>query len=210
MRKRFVTSTSFRARVPFFAPVCAIVSSVLVCAGAQAAGSPVAIPGLSRLALGATAKIGTANLPKYKYVLLSVGEAPYIPAIKKASPHTIVLAFQSASEAVANCYAKDLDHTCASPISYQQARAHDEAHPSDPWLLYSKAGRSLLMPFYPMSHLANVGSVSYQHEWASVAGRGRDGSVSTGSTWTACSDGSRIPTPSPRSTRTMPIGRRRC
>jgi hypothetical protein len=137
---------------------------------ANAAQSPVAIAGLSRLALGDDAKIGTANLPRYAYVLLSVTESNYIPAIKKASPRTKVLGFQTAMEAVDYCLP---DHMldCPSPISYQQAVAHDKANPSDPWLLYSASKRSMTMPHYPENHLANVGSASFQRRWVANAVR---------------------------------------
>ncbi len=155
---------------------CAAVAA-LACAAAGlartggdsgSAQTRVAIPGLSRLALGDSAAIGRSNLPRYAYVLLSMGESPYIRAIKAASPRTKVLAYQSASEAVDYCDASHMD-ICASPVSYQQAVAHDAAHPSDPWLLYSSGGQSLTMPSYPTNHLVNIGSASLRRQWASSA-----------------------------------------
>ena len=134
---------------------------------ASAAGSGMATPGLSRLALGNAASVGTANLPRYGYVLLSPGEVGYIAQIKAASPGTKVLMYQSASEAVDYCSASDMVH-CASAVSYQQALAHDQANPSDPWLLYSSAGVAQTMPSYPDSYLMNVGSASLQRQWASL------------------------------------------
>jgi len=124
-------------------------------------------PGLSRWALGGDAAVGTANLPRYAYVLLSPGESSYVAAIKAASPGTVVLAYESATEAV--------DY-CECPISEQTAAAHDVANPSDPWLLYDSAGRTLTMPHYPDNFLVNVGSASYRQQWvAGVASMLRSG-----------------------------------
>jgi hypothetical protein len=135
---------------------CVIVSFVFV---VFVASSSAAVPGLSRLALGTSASIGTSGLSRYSYVLLSPSEWTYVAGIKAASPGTKVLMYASASEAV--------DY-CSCPISYQSAAAHDVSNPSDPWLLYSSTGVSLTMPYYPSSHLVNVGSSSYQQQWASA------------------------------------------
>src|SRR5205085_5207782 len=118
-----------------------------------------AVPGLSRLALGGTASIGTSSLPNYSYVLLSPGDSSYIAAIKAKSPGTKVLMYASATEAVEGC---------SCPISYENALAHDASNPSDPWVLRSSTGASLTMPFYPANHLMNVGSASYQQQWTSL------------------------------------------
>src|SRR2546423_15139385 len=126
---------------------------------ARAATGSVATPGLSRLALGTSASVGTSSLPKYSDVLLSPSESSYIAGIKAQSPGTKVLMDASAMEAV--------DY-CSCPISYQTALAHDQSSPSDPWLLYSSTGVSLTMPYYPSSHLVNVGSSSYQQQWVSA------------------------------------------
>jgi len=120
-------------------------------------------------------------LPSYAYVLLSTSESDYIPSIKAASPGTKVLAYQSASEADDNCSpAAVAALNCATPISYQQAQAHDAANPSDPWVLRKSDGSSLTMPGYPANHVVNVGSASYQQQWvanvlAMLRSRGFDG-----------------------------------
>ena len=138
-------------------------------ASSASGGEPAALPGLSRFAFGQYANVGAETFPRFAYVLVSPSAAEMIPEIKKASPNTKVLAFESASEVV--------DYSCPCPVSYQQAVAHDRAHPKDPWLLYSSAGRSLLMPHYPNNHLVNVGSASFQRQWAKGVANilGRDG-----------------------------------
>ena len=164
------------ARFLVFGSLCSLLVLVVAVASlgsslsprrAAAAGSGYGTAGLSRLALGTAASVGTANLPRYGYVLLSPGEVGYIAQIKAASPGTKVLMYQSASEAVDYCSASDMVH-CASAVSYQQALAHDQANPSDPWLLYSSAGVAQTMPSYPDSYLMNVGSASLQRQWASL------------------------------------------
>jgi len=123
----------------------------------RSAASQVAIPGLSRLAFGTYAFAGQPTLPRYSYVLLSPSDPDFVDPIKRESPKTKVLAFESASEV--------MNYDCNCPISYEAARTHDKAHPSDPWLLYSKSGQTLTMPHYDLNHLANVGSTSYRQQW---------------------------------------------
>ena len=135
---------------------CVVISFVFI---VFVASSSAGVPGLSRLALGTSASMGTASLSSYSYVLLSPSESSYIAGIKAASPGTKVLMYVSAMEAV--------DY-CSCPVSYQTAAAHDASNPSDPWLLYSSSGASLTMPFYPANHLVNVGSASYQQQWLSA------------------------------------------
>ena len=122
-----------------------------------------------RLAFGDTAAIGSATLPRYAYVVLSIGEAPAIRAIKAASPRTKVLAYQSATEAVDYC-SPTQPLLCSSPVSYQQALAHDAANPMDRWLLTTADGASATMNGYPSSHLVDVGSANFRSAWARIAG----------------------------------------
>ena len=61
--------------------------------------------------------------------------------------------------------------SCRTGITYQQAAAHDSANPNDPWILRDSAGRPISSTAYAHVFLANVGSVSYQRQWATnVAG----------------------------------------
>jgi len=148
-------------------PLRFVIPALLFSAFIVATSASAAVPGLSRLALGTSASVGTASLPSYSYVLLSPSESGYIAGIKAGSPATKVLSYFSAMEA--------MDY-CACPISYQQALAHDASSPGDPWLLYSASGQSLTMPSYPSNHLVNVGSASYQQAWtAAVAASLRAG-----------------------------------
>jgi len=83
--------------------------------------------------------------------------------IHAVSPTTRVLGYKSGTDLLDNCGAST--DMCASGITYQEAVAHDEGNPADPWLLRDAAGKSLTAPAYPHSHLANVGSSSYQQQW---------------------------------------------
>ena len=61
--------------------------------------------------------------------------------------------------------------SCRTGITYQQAAAHDSANPSDRWILRDSAGRPIPNRAYAHVYLANVGSASYQRQWATnVAG----------------------------------------
>ena len=55
---------------------------------------------------------------------------------------------------------------CRTGITYQQAAAHDSANPSDPWILRDSAGKPITSTSYAHNYLANVGSASYQQQWA--------------------------------------------
>jgi hypothetical protein len=96
-------------------------------------------------------------------VLLGKSEYRYVRRIRRLSSATKVLGYESGM---------DLEDTCIPAswrcpgITYQQAQAHDARHPHDRWILRSASGESLVNPNYPHSHLANVGSASYQRAWA--------------------------------------------
>ncbi len=110
----------------------------------------------------------TSNLSRYGNVVMTVDRHSLLAGIKSASPGTRVTGYKSAIEMVDDC-GSALD-TCRSAITYQQALAHDNAYPNDPWVLRNSSGASITAPAYPNAHLANVGSASYQQQWiANVA-----------------------------------------
>jgi hypothetical protein len=155
-----------RRRLGLFAAALVVIGA---CAGSASAGKSrtadvVAVPGLSRFALGTDGFRDPSTLPRYSYVILGTGENQLVGHIHKASPRTKVLGFESASEAVSTCSPKD-PGSCQSPITYAAAVAHDAKNPNDPWLLYAKDKQSLTMPDYKDAHLTNVGSTSYQKLW---------------------------------------------
>jgi hypothetical protein len=113
--------------------------------------------------LGSTASIGSQHLPHYSYVILGKDEVGYAARIRRQSPRSIVLAYETAPELVDNCV--PVSSVCPG-ITYQEALAHDARHPRDQWILRTASGRSLVNPHYPYEHLANVGSTSFQRQWA--------------------------------------------
>ncbi len=111
---------------------------------------------------------GTSNLPKYGNVVMSIDKHSLLAGIRSANPSARVTGYKSAIEMVDDC--GNMLDTCRSAITYQQALAHDNAHPDDPWVLRNASGASIVAPSYPNAHLANVGSASYQQQWiANVA-----------------------------------------
>jgi hypothetical protein len=138
--------------------------TVIGVAGAMV-GSPTnakPVAGIAVLRLGSSAAMGAQHLPRYAYVILGKGEFSYARAVKRSSPKTKVLAYETGMDLVDDC----IPSTWLCPaITYQQALAHDTRHPGDPWVLKDPAGRSVVNPSYPHTHLANVGSVSYQRTW---------------------------------------------
>ena len=89
--------------------------------------------------------------------------------MKSASPSTLVLQYKEAMSLADDC-GTAVD-SCRTGITYQQAAAHDSANPSDPWILRDSAGKPIPNRSYAHDYLANVGSASYQRQWATnVAG----------------------------------------
>ena len=133
------------------------------------------IRGIAVLRYGASAELGARHLHRYAYVVLGKGEFRYAARIKRLSPRTKVLVYDTAADLVDNCVPAS-SWMCPA-ITYQRALAHDARHPGDPWVLRDASGKSLVSPHYPQNHLANVGSTSYQREWvrrvAAAARRGK-------------------------------------
>jgi Hypothetical glycosyl hydrolase family 15 len=146
---------------------CTLVLLCITGAGAAADLSPVRsgrpVAGIAVMRLGSSAATGLRHLPRYSYVVLGKSEYDYLPRIKRLSPATKVLGYESAPDLVDGCV--PASWWCPG-ITYQQARAHDARHPHDHWILRTASGESLVNPHYPHSHLANVGSPSYQRAWA--------------------------------------------
>ena len=130
--------------------------------------------GIGVVRLGSSASTAAGHLHRYAYVMLGKGESQYVRRVKRASPKTKVLAYESGMDLSDDC----LPSTWLCPaITYQLALAHDARHPGDAWVLRDGSGRSIVNPNYPHAHLANVGSVSYQQTWvrrvAAANARGR-------------------------------------
>lgn len=157
---------------------CTVVLTCTSVAGAASgsSSSPAAhrIAGIAVLRFGSSAAVGAQHLHRYSYVLLGKSEYHYVARIKRLSPATTVLGYETAPDLVDDCV--PASWWCPG-ITYQQARAHDARHPQDRWILRSTSGDSLVAPHYPHNHLANVGSASYQRTWvrrvraAAAAGR---------------------------------------
>src|SRR5919108_376299 len=141
----------------------AALATAIACVFSFPASAGAATPGIGVERLGESASIGASNLPRYATVILAMHKSSYIPTIKSESPRTRVLGYKSSLAVASGCGSRFA--TCLSGITYDQALAHDAAHPDDPWLLRDTAGNSIVNPHNTYLHLANVGSLSYQQQW---------------------------------------------
>jgi hypothetical protein len=141
--------------------------AILVPSAGSAAAAPT--PGVAALRLSAAWVDNRDNLLKYSYVILSGDEFWYATWIKQHSPQTKVLLYKSGMDLQDECL-NNVDG-CGSGLTFQQAQNHDATSPGDLWALRDASGKSLTARSYSHSHLANVGSASYQQRWVdSVAG----------------------------------------
>src|SRR5919108_3448049 len=141
----------------------AALATAIACVFSFPASAGAATPGIGVERLGESASIGASNLPRYATVILAMHKSSYIPTIKSESPRTRVLGYKSSLAVASGCGSRFA--TCLSGITYDQALAHDAAHPDDPWLLRDTAGNSIVNPHNTYLHLANVGSRSYRRQW---------------------------------------------
>jgi len=116
--------------------------------------------------------IPQAELGRYDIIDMSLYRVNDLKAAKDESGGaTKVVAYYEPTIAQATCsttsypYPNATPAWCGSPVSSQQALAHDQANPGDPWLLRDASGAPYLDPAAP-SHSAqyfiNPGSASYQ------------------------------------------------
>ena len=158
-------STDALSRVARKAALVVVLAVVLICSSASAA-TEVAVPGTSVVSLAESYMELRAPLPRYATVLVAPS---LVSMVKSASPSTLVLEYKEAMSLADDC-GTAVDG-CRTGITYQQAAAHDSANPNDPWILRDSAGRPISNTAYAHVFLANVGSVSYQQQWATnVAG----------------------------------------
>ena len=114
----------------------AVVVVVLICSSASGA-TAVAVPGTSVYRWpGMT--WSTSSLPKFASVVVAPS---LVSTVKSASPTTRVLKYKEAMGLADNC-GTSVD-SCRTGITYQQARAHDSANPSDPWILRDSGGKPI-------------------------------------------------------------------
>jgi len=147
------------SRVARMAALVAVFTVVLV--GSSASGATeVAVPGTS-VYRWPSMTWPTSSLPKFASVVV---QPSLVSTVKSASPSTLVLQYKEAMSVADDC-GTGVDG-CRTGMTYQQAAAHDSAHPSDPWILRDSAGKPIASTSYAHNYLANVGSASYQQQWA--------------------------------------------
>jgi hypothetical protein len=142
---------------------CVVVLATALVAVSSAARTAAPNRGIAVMRFGSSASIGAQHLPNYAYVILGKSDEKHLKFIKRKSPRTKVLFYESGTDLQDDCF--PATRWCPV-ITYQEAQSHDRRSPGDPWVLKSSSGQSLINPHWPHSHLANVGSISYRRVWA--------------------------------------------
>src|SRR4029079_19089526 len=137
-----------------------------VLVGSSASGATeVAVPGTSVFRWPSNTWSGS-TLSRYATVVVAPS---LVSSRKSASPSTRVLQYREPMGLADDCGTST--DGCRTGITYQQATAHDQANPSDPWILRDSAGKPIPNRTYAHTYMANVGSASYQQQWVTnVAG----------------------------------------
>ncbi len=127
----------------------------------------IAIPGTSKIRY--TGNEGTVQGDgRYGLVYLTASRTTDLQTIKTLSPTTKVIAYKDPS-ACTNGGATSTSVSWNSPVSFEEAQAHDATVPTDEWLVYDApvGGNPIWDPNHhvvpsPIDYFANVASPSYQ------------------------------------------------
>jgi hypothetical protein len=140
--------------------VVVVVVVSLSSASAATTVAPLAVPGIAAIRLGGD-NYAQAHLPQYETVFLGPGRLADLSYIKQQSPGTRVLQWNDVQYLNKTC-ANPTEPTCTTAVSFNEALAHDQANPSDRWILRDAAGNPITYKGYPNEVYANPGSASYQ------------------------------------------------
>ena len=151
------------------AAVCLVLLGLVALPGASAssfsegsvsAATPVAVPAIAAIRLGGE-NYAQTHLPQYETVFLGPGRLADLSYIKQQGPGTRVLQWNDVGFLYKTC-ANPTGPTCPTAVSFNEALAHDQANPSDPWILRDAAGNPIGFRGFPNEVYANPGSASYQ------------------------------------------------
>jgi putative cell wall-binding protein len=118
--------------------------------GGWAAGTP----GTFRIASGDPGA-AVAEAPRRRVMILQTDQSSMIPAIKRANPQTVVLAYKDLSSA------RDYDPSgVATGVGWTQAQAHPD------WFATDGGGQRVQWKAWPGCWQMNVGNPGYQATWA--------------------------------------------
>ena len=101
----------------------------------------------------------SVSAQRNSYVILGPGQVSRMRQLKAANPNLKVLLYKNLSAARADCTSPTSD--CGTGVTYQQA---DSAHPE--WFLLNKQGARIRYSDYADLWAMDIGSASYQAEWA--------------------------------------------
>ena len=135
----FVRSTRLVSRavhVALFVVVLVVVS--FSSASAATTVAPLAVPGIAAIRMGGD-NYAQTHLPQYETVFLGPGRLADLSYIKQQSPGTRVLQWNDVGFLYKTC-ANPTQPTCPTAVSFNEALAHDQANPSDPWILRDAPG----------------------------------------------------------------------
>ena len=140
--------------------VVVLVVVSLSSASAATTVAPLAVPGIAAIRMGGD-NYAQTHLPQYETVFLGPGRLADLSYIKQQSPGTRVLQWNDVGFLYKTC-ANPTQPTCPTAVSFNEALAHDQANPSDPWILRDAAGNPIGYRGFPNEVYANPGSASYQ------------------------------------------------
>jgi hypothetical protein len=133
---------------------------VVMSLSSASAATPVAVPGIAAIRLGGE-NYAQTHLPQYETVFLGPGRLWDLSYIKRYTSRTRVLQWTNISFLSKAC-GNPAPPTCPTAVGFSEALAHDQANPSDPWILRDAAGNPIGYRAYPGEVYANPGSASYQ------------------------------------------------
>jgi hypothetical protein len=151
---RGVASRAFHAIAVVFAV------AVVVSLSAASAATHAAVPGIAAIRLGGE-NYAQTHLPQYETVFLGPGRLADLSYIKRYNARTRVLQWTDVSFLSKTCV-NPTPPTCTTAVGFNEALAHDQANPSDPWILRDAAGNPIGYKGYPSEFYANPASASYQ------------------------------------------------
>ena len=142
--------------------VFVLVVVVLVSLSSAAGAVGVGQPGIGVMRFTATGGGPQSSLPRYGTVFLSPSRTTDLAYIKQSSPSTLVPAYKDATVAGSCGSSTSTPTSCPTVVGYAEALAHDNANPSDRWLVRDASGNPIHDKSYTSDYFVNVGSASYQ------------------------------------------------
>jgi hypothetical protein len=140
-----------------FGTVAGVALALLL--GAASASASTSAAGHNRYAIDSNANFSnlTQSAQRNQYVILTDSKVDQMRQMKAANPDLKVLLYKNLTSSRKDCTATE----CGSGLPYQTA---DSQHPE--WFLLNKQGQRIAFNDYPDLWAMDVGSASYQTQWA--------------------------------------------